>query len=72
MDNQQGSTEFCSKLSGSLEGRRVWGRMETCMPMAELLCWAPETTTTLSMGYTPLQKVKRYKKKKKLKDKIKI
>ena len=34
MDNQQGPTteprEFCSMLCGSLDGRGVWGRMDTC------------------------------------------
>ena len=34
MDNRQGPTvqprEFCSMLCGSLDGRGVWGRMDTC------------------------------------------
>ena len=38
MDNQQGTTlkhmELCSMLCGSLDGRGVWGRMDTCMYMS--------------------------------------
>ena len=36
----------------------VWGRMDTCVCMAESLCCSPETTTTLLMGYTPIQNKK--------------
>ena len=47
-DNQQGPTvqhrEPCSVLCGSLDGREVWGRMDTCIYVAESLCCAPETT----------------------------
>ena len=32
----------------------VWGRMDTCICMAESLCCSPETTTTLFIGYTPI------------------
>ena len=42
---------FC----GSLDGRRACGRMDTCICLAELLCCAPETITTLLIGYTPIQ-----------------
>ena len=39
MDNQQGPTvqsrELCSELHGSLDGRGVWGKMDTCVCMAE-------------------------------------
>ena len=45
--------ELCSKLCGSLDGRGVWGRMDICICMAESLCHAPETNTTLLIGYTP-------------------
>ena len=42
MDNQQGhtvwNTELCSMLCGSLDGRGVWGRIDTCIWMAESLC----------------------------------
>ena len=60
MDNQQGPTvyrELCSMLSGILEGREVWGRMDTCLCMAESLCCSPETVT-LSIDYTPIQNKK--------------
>ena len=37
MDNQQGSTiqhkELCSMLCGNLDGREVWGRMDTIMKL---------------------------------------
>ena len=49
MDNQQGPTEqhreVCSMLCGSLDERRLWGRMDTCICMAESLCHSPETIT---------------------------
>ena len=42
-------------LCGSLDGRGVWGRTDTCICMAESL-WCPsETITILSIGYTPMQ-----------------
>jgi len=41
-------------LRGSLYGRGVWGRMDTCIYMAESLCCLPETITTLLTGYTPI------------------
>ena len=38
MDNQQGPPvqhrDLCSVLCDSLDGRGVWGRMDTCMCMA--------------------------------------
>ena len=61
MDNQQGPTvehtKGCSMLCGSLDARGVWGRMDTCLCMAESLHCSPETTTTLLTGYTPVQNV---------------
>ena len=46
MDNQQGPTvlhrELGSVLCASLDGRGVWRRMDTCVCMAEALCYAPE------------------------------
>ena len=42
---------FCA----SLDGRGLWGRMDTCICTAESLHWSPETTTTLLTGYTPIQ-----------------
>ena len=32
-----------------------WERMDTCVWTAESLCQSPETITTLSTGYTPVQ-----------------
>ena len=46
----------------SLDGRGVWGRMDTCICMAEFLCYWPETSTTLLIGYTPTQNKKVLKK----------
>ena len=58
MDNQQGPTvwhmELCSMLCGSLDGRGVCGRMDTCIWMAEFLFCSPETITTLLISYTPI------------------
>ena len=48
------STGNSAQCCGSLDGRGVWGRMDTCMCMVELLCCAPETITTLLTGYTPI------------------
>ena len=42
-------------LCGSLDGRGVWGRRDTCTCMAESLCGSPETITTLLTRYTPIQ-----------------
>ena len=39
-------------LCSSLDGRGVWGRMDTCICMAESLCCPPETIITLLIGYT--------------------
>ena len=51
MDYQQGPTvyhkELCSVLHGSLDGRGVWGRMDTRTCMAASLCHSPETFTML-------------------------
>ena len=48
----------------SLDGRRVWGRMVTCICMVESICCSPETIPTLLTVYTPIQN-KKFKKKKK-------
>ena len=47
--------ELCSMLCGSLGGKGVWGRMDTCICMAEPLSCSPEIITTLLTGYTPIQ-----------------
>ena len=48
--NKQGPTlkhsELCSMSCGSLERRGVWGRMDTCICIAEFLCCPPKTITT--------------------------
>ena len=49
---------------GSLDGRGVWGRMDTCICMAESLCCPPETITILLIGYTSIQNKKFNKKRK--------
>ena len=50
-------------LGGSFDRRGVWGRMNTCICMAESLCCSPETITTLLIGYTPIKNKKLKKKK---------
>ena len=51
--------ELCSVLCGSLDGKGVWGRMDTCIYiLAESLCSSPETITTLLTGYTSIQNKK--------------
>ena len=39
--------ELCSIICGSLDGRGVWARMDTCVCMVEHFCCPPETITTL-------------------------
>ena len=62
MDNQQGPTvehrELCSMLCGGLDGRGLWGRMDTCVCMAESFCCSLEDITTSLTGYTPIQNKK--------------
>ena len=41
-------------LCGGLDEGGVWGRMETCIDMAELPYYAPETITTLLILYTTM------------------
>ena len=43
--------ELCSNLCGSLDGRGVWGKMDTCVCMSESLGCPPETVTTLLISY---------------------
>ena len=65
MDNQQGPTvermKLCSMLCGNLDGRGVWGRMGTCVCMAESLCCSPETITRILISFTPIQNLKKKK-----------
>ena len=41
--------------SASLDGRGLWGRIDTCVCMAESLCSSHETTTTSLISSTPIQ-----------------
>ena len=54
--------ELCSKLSARLDGRRVWGRMDTCICIAESLHCSPEIIIILIISYTPIQN-KKFRKK---------
>ena len=59
MDNQQGPTvQFLQgtllDVMGSLDGRGLWGSMDTCIYMAEFLHYSSETITTLLIGYTSI------------------
>ena len=42
-------------LCGSVDGRGVWGRMDTCICMARSLPCPPETITTVLISYTQVQ-----------------
>ena len=55
-------------LGGSLDGRRICGRLNTCICVAESLCSSPETKTLL-ISYTPIQ-YKKLKKKKLSKEEV--
>ena len=49
-------------VTGSLDGRGVWRRMDTCyISMAEFLCCSPETITTLLISYPPIKVYKKGK-----------
>ena len=43
--------ELCSMLCGSLDGKRVWGRMDSYIHMAESVCCPPEIITALLIGH---------------------
>lgn len=45
-------------MRASLEGKGVWGRMDTHVCRAESLRWSPEAATTLLPGFTPIQNKK--------------
>ena len=67
MEKQQGPAvkhrELYSVLCGSLDGRGVWGRMDSGICIAESLHCSPETITVLLIGYTPIQNKKFSKKR---------
>ena len=46
--------DLCSMLCGNLDRRGVWGRMDTCVCVAESLCCLSEPVTMLLIGYTPI------------------
>ena len=50
--------EVCSTLCGSLEGSKVWGKMDPCIWMAESLHSSPEIIITLLIDYTLIQNKK--------------
>ena len=54
--------ELYSMLCASLDGKEVWGRMDTCICMAESLPCSSETTTAFLIGYTPTQNIFGFKK----------
>ena len=43
-----------SAQCSSLDGRGVWGRMDTCICKAESLCCSPESITPLLIGYSSI------------------
>ena len=61
--------ELYSMLCATLDGREVWRRMDTCVCKAESLLYSLETTTTLSIGYIPIEN-KKFKGKKRGANKI--
>ena len=58
MENQQEPTvqhkNSCLRSCGSLDGRGIWGRMDTCTRMPESFSYPSETITTLLVGYAPM------------------
>ena len=49
--------ELCSMLCDNLDERGVWGRMDTCICMAESLHCSSETITTLLISCTAIQNI---------------
>ena len=45
-------------VCAGLEGKGVWGRMDTRVCRAESLRWSPEAAITLLPGFTPIQNKK--------------
>ena len=64
--------ELCSMLCGSLDGRGVWGSVDTRVCVAELLCCAPETITTLTGYIHPNTKIKTLKKESENRDYVEL
>ena len=64
--------ELCSMLYGSLDGRGVWGRTDTCICIADSLHHSHELSQhCLLVSYTPIQN-KKFKKKKRKKISVKF
>ena len=56
--------ELCSISRGSMDGRGVWGRMDTQICMAESpLCCSPEAITTWFVNWLYAIQNKKFKKK---------
>ena len=49
-----------SMLCASLDGRGVWGRMGTCIRIAEFFRCSSETITALLTGYNPIYNKKNF------------
>ena len=49
-------------VKGNLDGKRVWGKIDTCTCMAESLRCSHNNITTLLISYTPIQNKKFFKK----------
>ena len=47
--------ELCSVLCASLDGRGAWGRMDTCVCMAEYPHCSPKTITMWLIDYIPIE-----------------
>ena len=66
MDNQQRPTVYCMKLYSMLcvilDGMRIWGRVDTCIYMAEFLHCSPVSQNCYLA--TPQYKIKSLKLKK--------
>ena len=49
--------ELCSMLCGSLNGKGVWERMDTCIYMVKSFCCPPETRNIVNCC-TPIKNIK--------------
>ena len=67
LNNTQNSAQCY--VAAWMEGG-AWGRMDTCMCMAECLCSSLETVTNVLIGYTPIQNNKFFKKQYEDKDEL--
>ena len=46
--------ELCSMICGPLDERELWGRLETCIRLAEFFHCSPKTITILLIDSTPI------------------